>query len=562
MRRRSFLNWLGAAPLLTACHPAFDGIDDVFAKFGNMTLLHITDCHAQLLPIHYREPALKIGLSRDRMTPGYLTGSALLNHYGIKAGSRDAYALTHLDFVQAAERFGKMGGFAHLATLINKIRSIRDPGQCLLLDGGDSWQGSATSLWSHGRDLVEACNRLDVNAMTGHWEFTHGASRVADNIRAFQGEFIAHNIRWSEEALFDKDVDSDRVFKPYVVKTWKQARVAIIGQAFPYTPIAHPHREFPDWHFGIDERPLITLVDRIRKTGEADAVVLLSHNGLDVDLKLASRVAGIDAILGGHSHDALPQPVQVSNPSGKTWVTNAGSYGKFLAVVDLDVGRGRLQGLRYRLLPIFADLIEPDTAMTELIAKLRAPHLAKLETPLATADRLLYRRDTFCGSFDRLILDALRTVNEADIALSPGFRWGTTLLPGQTITVEDVMNQTAITYPETYVRELTGTELHALLEDVADNLFNPDPYYRQGGDMVRTGGLNFACHPNNAFGRRIDNLRLDSGDLVDPDKRYKVSGWAAVGEKASGKPVFDVVQEYLNSNLVAFSSDSLAINHR
>lgn len=545
MNRRRFLSYLGLAPALISCR-SDRWIDDVpAADFGNATLLHITDCHAQLLPVHFREPSVKASLAGNRNSPAYLTGQAFLDFFGIKPLSREAHAFTHLDFAEAAQVFGKMGGFAHLATLVKRIRNARGPENTLLLDGGDSWQGSATALWTRGRDMIDSCNLLGVDAMTGHWEFTYGSREVLDNLKRFKGEFIAQNIALTEEAAFNSEAEPDAPFKPYVIKKLGRSRVALIGQAFPYIPIAHPSRFVPDWRWGIQEQNLQAHVDRIKNGREADVIVFLSHNGLDVDLKLASRITGLDIILGGHTHDALPRPLVVDNGNGKTWVTNAGSHGKFLGILDLEVGNGRLRNLRYRLQPVFANLVEPDSEMLGLIDKIRAPFLARMQQPLASADKLLYRRDTYLGTFDRLILDALRHVNGAEISFSPGFRWGPSLLPGQIITYEQVMNQTAITYPETYVRTLSGHEIKSVLEDTADNLFNKDPYYRQGGDMVRTGGLDFHCDPDRTFGQRISRLRLANGEPLNARKRYQVSGWASVGAPAEGRPVYDVLVDYL-----------------
>lgn len=546
MNRRRFLQSLALSPaLLYGCAPAWRDYylpDD----FGDLTLLHFSDCHAQLLPQYYREPAVNVGVGAARNRPPHLCGEQFLHRFGIKAGSREAYAYTRLDFTQAAARYGKMGGFAQLATLVNAIRSLRGPERTLLLDGGDSWQGSATALWTHGLDMIEACNLLGVDAMTGHWEFTHGQSQVLDNLKRFHGAFLAQNVSPREESAFDAETDAPP-FKPYLIKQIGRARIAIIGQAYPYTPIANPRRFVADWQFGIEEQRLQSLVDEARTREKADAVVLLSHNGIDVDLKLASRVTGIDLVLGGHTHDALPEPIAVANAKGKTWVTNAGSHGKFLAVVDLQIGNGRLRDFRYRLLPVFADLLEPDPAMQGLIDTLRAPYLPRLQEPLAENHQLLFRRDSFYGPFDGLLLDALRREYDADIAFSPGFRWGTALLPGQTITLEDLMNHTAITYPETYVHTLTGQDLKNILEDVADNAFNRDPYYRQGGDMVRVGGMAFDCDPEAAFGRRIGAMTLDNGKPVEAGKQYKVAGWAAVSEKAGGKPIFEIARAHLKN---------------
>lgn len=547
MDRRRFLHCLGLSPALASCSSSL--LDRYYSQpaFGNVTLMHFTDCHAQLPPIYYREPSANSGIAASNGIPPHLAGKAFLDFFGLKANSREAYAFSHLNFVEAARVYGKMGGFAHLATLIKQIRKARGHENTLLLDGGDSWQGSATALWTQGADMIAASNLLGVDYMTGHWEFTYGDTKVLDNINRFDGEFIAQNIALTEEALFVSDTETGPVFKPYIIKAFKQAKVAIIGQAFPYTPVANPGRFTPSWQFGIQEQNLQTIIDRIKASREADIIVLLSHNGMDVDLKLASGVTGLDIILGGHTHDAIPRPVLVANSKGKTWVSNAGSYGKFLAVLDIDIHKGRLRDIRYRLLPVFANLIEPDLEMQRLINRIRKPYLAKLQQPLALTDKLLYRRDTFCGTFDSIILDALLKVNDSQIAFSPGFRWGTTLLPGQTITYEDVMSHTAITYPETYIKTLTGYDIKAILEDVADNLFNKDPYYRQGGDMVRTGGMSFRCNPDAEFGRRISAIKLTNGKTIAANKRYTVSGWATVGNQSAGRPVDEVVVEYLKT---------------
>ena len=498
--------------------------------FGNVSLLHITDVHAQLLPVHFREPSVNLAFGENAGHPPHLVGEAVLRHYGIAAGSAAAHALTHLDFAAAAQRYGKTGGYAHLATLVKRLRASRP--HALLLDGGDSWQGSATALWSEGADMIGAQRLLGVDYMTAHWEFTYGAERMLAAVKELAPiQFLAQNVR---------TVDfEDPVFTPYAIREVNATPVAIIGQAFPYTPIAHPRYRFPDWSFGIQETRLQKLVDEVRAKG-ARVVILLSHNGMDVDLKLASRVRGIDAILGGHTHDGVPAPVVV----GRTLVTNAGSHGKFLAVLDLDVGPGGVRGYRYRLLPVFASLLPPDAAMARYIDGVRRPHAPKLAEQLASTEGLLYRRGNFNGTFDELILRALLAEKEAPIAFSPGFRWGPTLLPGEAITAEDLMAQTAITYPQVTLSELTGTEIKAVLEDIADNLFNADPYLQQGGDMVRVGGMSYAIRPAAKIGSRISDMRL-GGKPLEADKRYKVAGWAPVREGVSGEPVWEVVARYL-----------------
>ena len=523
--------------------------------FGNLRLLHITDTHAQLLPVYYREPNVNLGLGSARGQAPHLVGGALLEQAGIPGGGRQAHAFSYLDFQEAASRYGKVGGFAHLSTLIQRLRSEYADGHSLLLDGGDTWQGSGTAFWTRGKDMVGACNLLGVDVMTGHWEFTYPDEEVLANVDAFNGEFVAHNVRVTEDALFEGaaafDEDSGHAFKPWTLREVGGRRVAVIGQAFPYTPIANPSRFIPDWTFGIRAAELQGLVDSIRGSHEPHAVVLLSHNGMDVDLKLASEVSGIDAILGGHTHDGVPFPVLVANPGGRTIVSNAGSNGKFVGVLDLDIGDAGVRDYRYRLLPVFSNLLAPDPVMDAYIAEVRKPYLATLSEPLAEAGILLYRRGNFNGTFDQLICDAQRAVGDAQIALSPGFRWGTTVLPGQTITMEHVLDQTCITYPETYVREMSGEQLKLILEDVCDNLFNPDPYYQQGGDMVRVGGLDYVCDPKAGAGNRISAMTLDDGAAIEATRLYKVAGWATVGSQAPGPPIWDVVAEYLRSTGVA-----------
>ncbi len=531
---------------LTAASPraqaAADGYD--LRRYGNVHFLHFTDCHAQLLPVWFREPSVNLGSGALRGKPPHLVGPALLAKYGIAPGSAAAYAFTHLDFVHAAQIYGKVGGFAHLATLIKRLRASR-PG-ALLLDGGDTWQGSATALWTQGQDMIDACKLLGVDIMTGHWDFTLGAERVQQVVRGqFKGrcEFLAQNVR---------TVDfGDEVFTPFVIRPMNGVPVAVIGQAYPYTPIANPRYFVADWSFGIQEETLQRTVESARAQG-AQAVVLLSHNGMDIDLKLASRVRGIDAILGGHTHDGVPQPVIVANGGGRTLVTNAGSNGKFLGVLDLQVSAGRVAGFQYRLLPVFANLLPADPDMLALIERVRAPYVEQLAEPLAVTEGLLYRRGNFNGSFDQLILDGLLQMKDAEIAFSPGFRWGTSLLPGETIRMEQLMDQTAITYPFTTLTEMTGESIKSVLEDVCDNLFNPDPYYQQGGDMVRVGGLQYVCNPAALIGRRIDDLRLN-GKPLDAAKTYKVAGWGAVSDEArarGGEPVWDLMARYLRGRKV------------
>ena len=522
-------------------------------KFGNVCLMHMTDCHAQLNPIYFREPSVNLGVGQAFGKPPHQVGHALLKQFNLEPDSMEAHAFTYLDFDQAAKQYGRVGGFAHLASLVRRLRVERGDGNTLLLDGGDTWQGSGTAYWTRGKDMVGACNLLGVDVMTGHWEFTYQDSEVIENIGEFKGDFVAQNIGINDEALFDYkfsdfagfDEDAGLAFKPYTIKPIGGVRVAVVGQAFPYTPIANPQRFIPDWTFGIQDERMQAVIEAMRQAEKPDLVVLISHNGMDVDLKVASRVSGIDVIFGGHTHDGMPAPTVVTNKGGKTLVTNAGSNGKFLGVMDLDVRAGKLQDFRYRLVPVFSNLLPVDKEMQTYIEQVRMPYKEKLEEKLAVTEETLYRRGNFNGTFDQVICDALRKINESQISLSPGFRWGTTVLPGQSITMDNVMDQTCITYPETYRREMSGADIKAILEDVCDNLFNVDPYFQQGGDMVRVGGLDYVCEPNKSFGMRISNMTLDDGTEVAAGKKYMVAGWATVGSKSPGRPIWDVVADYL-----------------
>lgn len=549
LSKREFLQVLGAGTVAGMGLPANAQLDSQQAgermydvpRFGQVSLLHMTDCHAQLMPIHFREPSINMGIGSMYGKLPHLVGEHLLNVAKLPRGGPESYAMTYLDFESAAQRYGKVGGFAHLATLVKRLKASR-PG-ALLLDGGDTWQGSGTSYWTNGQDMVDACKLLGVDVMTAHWEFTLGMERVSEIIKkdfAGQVEFVAQNVKTTDFG--------DVVFKPYVMRDINGVSTAIIGQAFPYTPIANPRYMVADWEFGIQEEHLQTMIDEVRGKG-AHVVVLLSHNGMDVDLKLASRVTGLDAILGGHTHDGMPIATLVNNKSGKTIVTNAGSNGKFLAVLDFEVKGKRVVDYRYKLLPVFANLLPADPAMQALVDKVRAPYAAQLAERLAVTEDTLYRRGNFNGSGDQLIVDALMAVQDAPIAFSPGFRWGTSLLPAQPITREWLMDMTATTYSYATVNTMTGATIKTVLEDVADNLFNPDPYYQQGGDMVRVGGLSFDIDPTAKMGSRIHNMRL-KGELISADKAYKVASWAPVAEEARGQglpQVWDVVEKWLKS---------------
>ncbi|MCE2679667.1 MAG: thiosulfohydrolase SoxB [Burkholderiales bacterium] len=551
MNRREFLNLLALASAAgmglhneaQAAQQAAETLYDAPA-FGNVHLLHFTDCHAQLKPIYFREPGLNLGFGEQKSQAPHLVGEHFLNAFQLAPNTRMAHAFTCLDFAQAAKNYGKVGGFAHLSTLVQRMKANR-PG-ALLLDGGDTWQGSGTALWTQGQDMVDACLALGVDVMTAHWEMTLGEERVKQIVENdFKGKvsFLAQNIKTNDFG--------DPVFESYVMKEMNGVPVAIIGQAFPYTPIANPRYMVANWTFGIQEEGLQAVVNEARGKG-AQVVVLLSHNGMDVDLKLASRVSGLDAILGGHTHDGIPAPIPVKNRGGITLVTNAGSNGKFLGVLDFEVKAKRVSNFKYRLLPVFSDLLPADQAMQKLITRIRAPYETRLNEKLAITEGTLYRRGNFNGSFDQLIVDALMKSKEAEIAFSPGFRWGTSLLPGQTITMENLLDQTAITYPYTTLNNMKGDMIKTILEDVADNLFNPDPYYQQGGDMVRVGGLHYDIDPEGAAGQRISNMRL-RGKLIDPNKVYRVAGWAPVSEESKavgGEPIWDLMSAYLKNEKI------------
>src|SRR5690242_21238376 len=503
-----------------------------FEAKGQVTLLNFTDLHAQLVPLYFREPSANIGVGAARGLPPHLVGDKLLSAYGIAAGSYDAYALAYTDFETLALGFGRMGGLDRLATLVNAVREER-PGKVLLLDGGDTWQGSYTALQNKGADMVRLMNALKVDAMTAHWEFTLGADRVQELIKQLDFPFLAANVTDSTWG--------DPVFQPSTVFERGGLRIGVIGQAFPYTPIANPRYLMPDWQFGIDEDRIAANVEKLRGD-KVDLVVLLSHNGFDVDRKLASRVKGIDVILTGHTHDALPMPVKV----GDTLLVAAGSHGKFLARLDLEVRDRRIQNYEFRLIPVLSEIINPDPDLTALVYAARDPYSDKLDTVLGRTEALLYRRGNFNGTFDDLICQALLSERDAEIALSPGFRWGSSLLPDQDITGDDLFNQTAITYPAAYRTEMTGEYLKQVLEDVADNLFNPDPYYQQGGDMVRAGGLAYTITVDKPIGQRISDMTLlKTGQKIDPARKYVVSGWASINEGTEGPAVYDVVAKHI-----------------
>ena len=509
-----------------------------FDPVGSLTILHVTDLHAQLVPLYFREPSVNLGVGEVKGLPPHLTEQEFLAHFKIAAGSADAYALTSADFVALAKNYGRMGGVDRIATLIRAVRAERGDNNVLLLDGGDTWQGSWSALQTRGQDMVDVQTALKIDAMSSHWEFTYGEERVKEIAEKAPFAFLAQNIRdneWKEE-----------VFKPRAMFERGGAKIAVIGQAFPRTPISNPAWMIPKWEFGLREDEMQEQVDAARKDG-ADIVVLLSHNGFDVDRKMAGRVKGIDVLLTAHTHDAMPGAIQV----GDTLLIASGSHGKFLSRLDLDIRNKKIAAHRYKLMPVFSDAIAPDADMKAMIEKIRAPFAADLGRELGRTESLLYRRGNFNGTFDDLICAAMLQQRDAEISLSPGFRWGGTLMPGDAITFEALANATAMTYPACYRNEMTGAQLKAILEDVADNIFHPDPYFQGGGDMVRVGGMGYAIDVAKPVNQRISGMtELRTGKPIDPDKKYVVAGWASVAQNTQGPPIWDVVEKYLAANRV------------
>ncbi len=603
LNRRTFLKILGASAV-TASIPSISGCSDksgpapVASPYampegfydlpikGNVRILHITDVHGQLNPVYFREPNVNLGVGEAYGRPPHLVGNRLLTAMGFGPDSPESYAYTYLDFQKAAENFGKTGGFAQIKTLLNNLRTSAGGKQnTITIDGGDLWQGSGTALWTRGVDMVEASNIMELDVMVGHWEFTYKEDEVLSNVALFKGDFIGQNVRVKDDSLFGDeypalvekydgsglyDEDKGLAFRPYVIKEINGARICIVGQAFPRTANANPQEFFPDWSFGLREDDMIELVKDIRANEKPDAIVLLSHNGMDVDIKMAERVPGLNAVFGGHTHDGIPKPIKVKNVEGGTClVTNAGSNGKFVGVMDFDIQNGEIKSMDYKMLPVITDWITPDKEMQAYLDQMRNTVYDKnivesraqkyfynegrvgktykeiLDEKLAIADRLLYRRGNFMGTWDQVLCNALREEYGADVAMSAGVRWGTTTLKGDWITMEDVMTQCAITYGETYVNEMSGRDLMRILEGVADNLFDTDPYLQSGGDMVRVGGMDYTIDPSKPLYERITDAKLDNGHAIDPKQMYKVAGWATVGKAPEGRLMWDVVHDYI-----------------
>ncbi|MBF0263936.1 MAG: thiosulfohydrolase SoxB [Gammaproteobacteria bacterium] len=558
-------------------------------KKGNVRILHLTDVHGQLNPVYFREPNVNLGVGDAYNRPPHVVGKKLLKAMGLKENTPESYVYTYLNFEKDSKRYGKTGGFPQIKTLLDSLRAEAGGRQnTLTIDGGDLWQGSGTALWTRGVDMVEASNILGVDVMVGHWEFTYKENEVLSNVALFKGDFIGQNVRVKEDSLMSDtyatfvekydgsglyDEDSGHAFRPYVIKEVNGARICIIGQAFPRTGNANPQEFFPDWSFGLREEDMKELVAQIKEDEKPDAIVLLSHNGMDVDIKMAERVPGLNAVFGGHTHDGMPKPVKVKNVDGHTClVTNAGSNGKYIGVMDFDIQKGKLNSIDYHMLPIISNWLKPDPEMSAYIKQMRSQKYTKdivesrrkdafynpkrlgksfeeiLSEKLAIADRNLYRRGNFMGTWDQIICNALREEYGADVAMSAGVRWGTTTLKGDWITMEDVMTQCALTYGETYVSEMTGKDLMSVLEGVADNLFDPDPYLQSGGDMVRVGGMDYSIDPSQKIYFRITDAKLDNGHVIEPNTRYKVAGWATVNRTPKGRLIWDVVRDYILRN--------------
>jgi sulfur-oxidizing protein SoxB len=595
LTRRDFIKVLGAgsaAGLISGCgddNPSKLASQDnryEVAKTGNARILHITDTHGNLLPNYFREPNVNLGFGPTYGQLPHVVGNKLLHQIGVKPGTAEAYAFTYNNFEELAHKYGKTGGFGQIKTVLESLRDSAGGVQnTLTLDGGDTWQGSGTSLWTRGADMVEACNMLGVDVMVGHWEFTYKEAETLKNIGFFKGDFLGQNVRIMEDALMGDDYitmtekfdgnglyneDDALPFKPYVIKNVGGHRIAVIGQAFPRTSNANPQKYFfPDWSFGLREDEMSELVTDIRANEKPDAVIVISHNGMDVDIKMASRVVGIDAIFGGHTHDGMPKPIEVKNAGGITVVTNAGCSGKYIGVMDLDIKGHKVVGYNYKMLPILTDFIKPDATMVSFINKMRNTKYDKnvvearsstmsnnpsrvgktydeiLTEKLCSTNQTLYRRGNFMGTWDQVLVNSLRAEHDADFAMSAGVRWGTSVPAGDDVTMEDLMTNTSMTYGETYVSELKGAQLKEILEGIAENLFVQDPYLQSGGDMVRMGGMDYTIDPAAALGERISAMKDDAGTPIEPNKTYKVSGWAQVGSVGNGRLMWDVAADYL-----------------
>jgi len=595
LTRRDFIKVLGAgstAGLISGCggdaSAKLTSQDNMYevAKTGNARILHITDTHGNLLPNYFREPNVNLGFGPTYGHLPHVVGNKLLEQIGVKPGSAEAYAFTYNNFEELSNKYGKTGGFAQIKTVLESLRDSAGGIQnTLTIDGGDTWQGSGTSLWTRGADMVEACNMLGVDVMVGHWEFTYKEEETLKNIGFFKGDFLGQNVRILEDALMGDEYatmtekfdgnglyseDDAMPFKPYVIKNVGGHRIAVIGQAFPRTSNANPQKYFfPDWSFGLREDEMSELVADIRENEKPDAVIVVSHNGMDVDIKMASRIVGIDAIFGGHTHDGMPKPVEVKNAGGVTVVTNAGCSGKYIGVMDLEIKDHKMVGYNYKMLPILTNLIKPDAAMVSYITKMRNTKYDKnvvearsstmsnnpdrvgktydeiLTEKLCSTTQTLYRRGNFMGTWDQVLVNSLREEHDADFAMSAGVRWGTSVPAGHDVTMEDLMTNTSMTYGETYVSEMKGAQLKDILEGIAENLFVQDPYLQSGGDMVRMGGMDYTIDPAAGLGNRISEMKDDAGTAIDPNKSYKVSGWAQVGSVGNGRLMWDVAADYL-----------------
>lgn len=600
INRRRFLQMMGmstAAAALAACDKpgnqstsADSDQSDIFSvpMKGEARILHTTDLHGQLFPVYFREPNVNLGMGEAFGRPPHMVGAKLMDYMGLTGNEMAKYAYTYQDFDKLARQYGRMGGYAHIKTLLDRLREQAGGKEnTLTLDGGDLWQGSGTALWTRGVDMVEASNILGLDVMVGHWEFTYKENEVLSNVALFKGDFIGQNVRVKEDALFGDeyttmvekydgnglyDENNGHAFRPYVIKEVNGRRIAVVGQAFPRTANANPQEFFPDWSFGLREDDMRDLIKSIRENEKPDALVMVSHNGMDVDVKMAENCPGIDIVFGGHTHDGMPKPLEIKDTEGgKCWVSNAGSNGKYVGVCDFQFDGADLKGMNYQMLPVMSEMLPKDGEMDAYLKQMRSTvydenivesrrselfynkdRVGKtfdeiLNEKLAKADRTLYRRGNFMGTWDQVICNALRKEYDADVAFSAGVRWGVTTLEGDWITMDDVMTQCALTYGETYVQEMTGEQILNIMEQVADNLFDPDPYLQSGGDMVRVGGLDYTIEPAKGLYKRITNATLDNGEALDPKKTYKVTGWAVVGEAPEGRLIWDIVRDYILS---------------
>jgi len=561
--RRDFLQFAGALGLLSATGTnlfageaakekikklSFSDLVEFKAK-GKVSLLHICDMHAHIKPLYWREPSTLISAKNLVGTPGFICGDAFQEYYGTKSGSIDQYFDTHNDFEILAKKFGKMGGISHMKPMIDHVRKERGEKNVLLLDSGDTWQGTAVALKTGGEAIVDAQNYLGVDVMVGHWEFTYGKERVFELIKKFKGEFISQNV--IDNDPFSDDFE-ELIFPPYTIKEVGGYKIGIIGQSFPFTSTANPKKFTEGWSFGLRHESLQKYINELRKEKKVDCIVVLSHDGFSVDQELAKKVKGVDFILSGHTHDPSPKPIVIND----TVILIAGSHGKYVGRLDIEIEKGKVKDYEFKLMPVASSLIPADKAGDELIAKWYKPYDKELNEVLGTTKNILYKRDTFYSTFDALIGTAIQEEMKSDIVFTPGYRWGTTVIPGDPITKDNVYEMTAITYPEVYTFELKGDKIAKLMEDIADNVFNENPLLQQGGDMSRLTGASYSIKIDAKSGKRISDFMI-GGKPIDLKKTYLVSSWGGnlqnAGENLDKKKireVYEVVSDYIRKEKV------------